>query len=121
MIILILQDCIIITIITIINIINTSCRMGRWPADTSSVAADNIEYVLEVVQGQQPTIVILARPSGYSTRWLRPAGAHRRLRNSRTNIITITITTIIIITIIIQSSILYYYYYYYIIITIVDY
>ena len=24
-------------------------RMGRWPADASSVAADNIEYVLEVV------------------------------------------------------------------------
>ena len=23
----------------------------------------------------------LARPSGYSTLWLRPAGAHRRLRN----------------------------------------
>ena len=25
----------------------------------------------------------LARPSGYSTRWLRPASAHRRLRNLR--------------------------------------
>ena len=24
-------------------------RMGRWPADTSSVAADRIEYVLDVV------------------------------------------------------------------------
>ena len=27
------------------------------------------------------TIFLLARPSGYSTHWLRPAGAHRRLRN----------------------------------------
>ena len=24
-------------------------RMGRWPADASSVAADNIEYALEVI------------------------------------------------------------------------
>ena len=27
----------------------------------------------------------LARPSGYSTLWLRPAGAHRRLRNLAKN------------------------------------
>ena len=25
----------------------------------------------------------MARPSGYSTHWPRPASAHRRLRNSR--------------------------------------
>ena len=29
------------------------------------------------------TIFLLARPSGYSTHWLRPASAHRRLRNSQ--------------------------------------